>query len=68
MNETSKEIIFQGKALSLMKLVHQNLQSITASIEKFQMNVAIAKVFELVNAISKFEILKKNDEYAVSIT
>ena len=66
MNETSKEIIFQGKALSLMKLVHQNLQSITASIEKFQMNVAIAKVFELVNAISKFEILKKNDEYAVS--
>ena len=41
-----------------MKLVHQNLQSITASIEKFQMNVAIAKVFELVNAISKFEILK----------
>ncbi len=66
MNETSEELIFQGKALSLMKLVHQNLQSITASIEKFQMNVAIAKVFELVNAISKFEILKKNDEYAVS--
>ncbi len=66
MNEASKEIVFQGKALSLMKLVHQNLQSITASIEKFQMNVAIAKVFELVNAISKFEILKKNDEYAVS--
>ena len=30
------------------------------------MNVAIAKVFELVNAISKFEILKKNDEYAVA--
>ena len=66
MNEASKEIVFQGKALSLMKLVHQNLQSITASIEKFQMNVAIAKVFELVNAISKFEILKKNDEYAVA--
>ena len=36
MNETSKEIIFQGKALSLMKLVHQNLQSITASIENFR--------------------------------
>ena len=38
------------------EIIHQNLQSITASIEKFQMNVAIAKVFEIVNAISKFEI------------
>jgi len=49
-----------------MKLVHQNLKSVTESIEKFQMNVAIAKVFELVNAISKFEIVKKDDKHAVA--
>ncbi len=52
-------------ALNLMKVVHENLNAITQSIEKFQMNVAIAKVFEMVNAISKFEIKDEMDRQAV---
>ncbi len=66
MNAASQNIVFEGNALSLMKLVHQNLKSVTESIEKFQMNVAIAKVFELVNAISKFETVKEDDKHAVA--
>ena len=50
-----------GKSLNLIRLIHQNLDQITKSIERFQMNVAIAKVFEMVNAISKFEITNKHD-------
>ena len=48
-----------------MRLIHQNLNAISNSIEKFQMNVAIAKVFEIVNAISKFQIINDNDKNAI---
>ncbi len=52
-------------AFKLNRCIHQNLDEITRSIEKFQMNVAIAKVYEMVNAISKFKPLDKNDELAL---
>ena len=57
---------YTGDTLSLIKLVHRNLDSITRSIEKFQMNVSIAKVFETVNAISKFQIVDENGKQAIS--
>ncbi len=57
---------FSKNAVSLLKIVNQNLDQITQGIEKFQMNVAIARVFEMVNAISKFKITNKNDEHALS--
>ena len=57
---------YTGDTLSLIKLVHRNLDSITRSIEKFQMNVSIAKVFETVNAISKFQIIDEDGEQAIS--
>ncbi|MDC3163137.1 class I tRNA ligase family protein, partial [Pelagibacteraceae bacterium] len=57
---------YTGSALSLIRLINKNLQSITQSIERFQMNVSIAKVFEIVNAISKFEVKNKEDEDAIS--
>tara|TARA_Y200000002_G_scaffold25196_1_gene18979 strand:- start:2738 stop:5308 length:2571 start_codon:yes stop_codon:yes gene_type:complete len=57
---------YTGSALDLIKLTHKNLNSITQSIEKFQMNVSIAKVFEMVNAISKFKIENEEDERAIS--
>ena len=59
------ESINEGNALNLMKVVHENLNAITQNIEKFQMNVAIAKVFEMVNAISKFEIENDKDRQAI---
>ena len=56
---------YTGKSLELIKVVHQNLNSITQSIERFQMNVAIAKVFEIVNKISKFEVSDKMEKQAL---
>ncbi len=57
--------IYDGNAFTLMKVVHENLNAITQSIEKFQMNVAIAKVFEIVNAISKFDVQSEKDKQAI---
>ena len=53
-----------GNAKSLLYLIHHNLDAVTNSIEKFQMNVAIAKIYEIVNTLSKYRITSENDEYA----
>ena len=55
---------YEGKNLIFIKTIHQNLHAITQSIEKFQMNVSIARVFEIVNAMSKFEINDEKDKMA----
>ena len=44
------------EASNLLKSVHQNLDEVTNSIEKFQMNVGVAKIYEIVNLISKFKL------------
>ena len=49
-NDENKE------AQNLLKNIHQNLEEITKSIEKFQMNVAVAKIYEIVNHLSKKKI------------
>ena len=51
-----------------MGLTYECLEGITNSIEKFQMNVAIAKVYELVNAISKFKIEEEADQICLKET
>ena len=51
---------------NLMFLSYQSLDAITKGIEKFQMNVAIAKTYELVNGLTKYKIKEKNDEVALS--
>ena len=56
---------YGGRNLVFMKTIHQNLHAITQSIEKFQMNVSIARVFEIVNSISKFKIIDEKDSIAV---
>ena len=56
---------YEGRNLVFMKTIHQNLHAITQSIEKFQMNVSIARVFEIVNSISKFDIIDEKDSIAV---
>ena len=48
-----------GKSSDLLRYVHQNLDEITQSIENFQMNVAVAKIYEIVNHLSKSD--KKQD-------
>ncbi len=52
----------QGEAHALRQLAHRAIQHVTADIEHFRFNVAVAKCYELVNAIAK---LKGDDEAAV---
>ncbi|HVY86868.1 MAG TPA: class I tRNA ligase family protein, partial [Caulobacterales bacterium] len=43
----------QGEALALRQLAHRTVKGISDDIEAFRFNVAVAKCYELVNAISK---------------
>ncbi|MCX7358728.1 MAG: leucine--tRNA ligase [Alphaproteobacteria bacterium] len=52
----------EGEALALRQLAHRAIQSVTDDIEGFRFNVAVARGYELVNAIAK---LKGDDEGAV---
>jgi leucyl-tRNA synthetase len=52
----------EGDALALRQLAHRAIQSVTDDIEHFRFNVAVARSYELVNAIAK---LKGDDEGAV---
>ncbi|MBX3427989.1 MAG: leucine--tRNA ligase [Hyphomonadaceae bacterium] len=52
----------EGEALALRQLAHRAIQSVTDDIENFRFNVAVARGYELVNAIAK---LKGDDEGAV---
>ena len=64
--DENQELSDEGK--KLMGLTYECLEGITNSIEKFQMNVAIAKVYELVNAISKFKIEEEADQICLKET
>jgi leucyl-tRNA synthetase len=52
----------EGEALALRQLAHRAIQSVTDDIENFRFNVAVARSYELVNAIAK---LKGDDDGAV---
>ncbi|MEZ5958491.1 MAG: leucine--tRNA ligase [Hyphomonadaceae bacterium] len=52
----------EGEALALRQLAHRAIQSVTDDIESFRFNVAVARGYELVNAIAK---LKGDDEGSV---
>ncbi len=53
------------EAQLLLMNVHQNLEEVTNNIEKFQMNVAVAKIYEIVNLLSKFEIKDESCQKAM---
>ena len=43
--------------------IYSFLSDISKNIEQFQMNVAVAKIYEMVNTISKFKLIKNEDKY-----
>tara|TARA_Y100000817_G_scaffold124208_1_gene97292 strand:+ start:519 stop:3095 length:2577 start_codon:yes stop_codon:yes gene_type:complete len=51
-----------SKAILFKQQLHSLLNDITQSIEQFQMNVSVAKIYELVNLISKFTIESIDDK------
>jgi leucyl-tRNA synthetase len=52
----------QGEALSLRQLAHRSVKHITDAIEGFRFNSAVARCYELVNAVAK---LKGDDAAAM---
>ena len=50
------------KAKELQREVHTSLSQVTTSIEKFQMNVSVAKIYEMVNHLSKFNSENPKDK------
>tara|TARA_Y100000816_G_C26102160_1_gene584477 strand:- start:960 stop:3413 length:2454 start_codon:yes stop_codon:yes gene_type:complete len=55
------------KSKKLLKVTHQSLDAVTNSIERFQMNVGVAKIYEFINHISKYKIDAEDDKIALKI-
>ncbi len=65
--DASKENYSEDSKFLLQK-TYQSLDSVTNSIEKFQMNVGVAKIYELINQISKFKPINENEKKALKIS
>ncbi|MGE0046630.1 MAG: leucine--tRNA ligase [Hyphomonadaceae bacterium] len=52
-NEAAPAGADQGEALALRQTVHRALKGVTADIDGFRFNVAVARAYELMNAIAK---------------
>ena len=46
--------VYNQNSNELLQKTYQSLDAVTTSIERFQMNVGVAKIYELINHISKF--------------
>jgi leucyl-tRNA synthetase len=53
------------KYKELKKITHKSLNDITSSIELFQMNVAVAKIYEMTNFISLFNPDNDDEKFAL---
>ena len=56
---TQNAIKFRGQ-------IYSYLSDVSNNIELFQMNVAVAKIYEMVNLISKFELTHEEDKYVLA--
>ncbi len=52
-------------AYGFRKKIHKHLNSITESIENFHMNVAVAKIHEMINDISYFDPKNENGKWCL---
>jgi leucyl-tRNA synthetase len=62
-----ENMTLSDEARELMYLINQNLEAITKGIERFQMNVSIAKIYEFVNGLSKYQVREENDGVVLCI-
>ena len=53
------------KIIDLKKITHKSLRDVTVSIDFFQMNVAVAKIYELTNFLSSFNPENDNEKFAL---
>ena len=59
---------YSNKSKALLQKTYQSLDSVTNSIERFQMNVGVAKIYELINHIAKFEASDDEGKKALRIS
>ena len=59
---------YNENARLLLQRAYQSLEAVTNSIEKFQMNVGVAKIYELINFISKFKPDSSEEKIALKKT
>ena len=50
-----ESISYSKRSQQLLQKTYKTLEDVTSSIEKFQMNVGVAKIYELINYLSKFK-------------
>ena len=53
------------KSLELRKLTYKTLHDVTESIEAFQMNVAVAKIYEISNFLSLYQVENESEKFAL---
>jgi leucyl-tRNA synthetase len=56
---------FSDNATALRRKLHQGAQAVTDGIDRFHFNTAVAKIYELVNAVGQFKCVDKNDDFAL---
>ena len=52
--------------INLKKITHKSLKDITKSIESFQMNVAVAKIYEMTNFLTTFKATNNLEKNALN--
>ena len=56
---------YSKQSQQLLQKTYKTLEDVTNSIEKFQMNVGVAKIYELINHLSKFKPATDDEKLAL---
>ena len=56
---------YSKQSQQLLQKTYKTLEDVTNSIEKFQMNVGVAKIYELINLLSKFKPATDDEKSAL---
>ena len=56
---------YSKQSQQLLQKTYKTLEDVTNSIEKFQMNVGVAKIYELINRLSKFKPATDDEKSAL---
>ena len=59
--------VYNQNSNELLQKTYQSLDAVTTSIERFQMNVGVAKIYELINHISKFRASTDDEKKALKV-
>ena len=56
---------YSKQSQKLLQKTYKTLEDVTSSIERFQMNVGVAKIYELINHLSKFKPATDDEKSAL---